>query len=188
MKYLPEPQYYPSDRGPNICITPYRTLDWQETAERYGIKLPIIVDMSCGKSICQSCGAVYVGRQIKCELQVEYHRPPGSWHDQRGPHPHYKVFLKECGEYTKWDLLEVFDTQKDFFDLLAVIGSLPDLERDPLVKFRDNFPPGVADVLRIRILSNKIVMLENQIPQIQLALTQIANKMNSAGACLSFGF
>lgn len=189
----PKPEYCDMKIGQYDCsnnmpITPYSDLSWKELIVKYGIQIPAIVDMTMGKSVCCACNAVYVGFQPRCGKPIVWNSTPGQWHDQRGykPNTDYKTYthtIKPCDGSLKWDLHEEFYTQKEFFSLLEKINRLPDLSYDPVNKFKNFFPPGVADHLKIRLIEQDI---QNFKVEIGNALNQIASKMNSAGACLSF--
>lgn len=190
MKYLPEPisfqlqgHYYKYDN--TTLSTPYRNLDWQKTASEYGVKVPEIVDMTMGKSKCAGCGAVYTGYQPYCELQVIHYRRPNAYHPDRGGHSTYPIELAICKGDLKWDLMDQFNLQKEFFSLLDSIGNLGSIEYDPIYKFSSHFPRGVADTLKVRLLEQS---MNQHILAVREALNQIATKMNTAGCALTFGF
>jgi hypothetical protein len=192
MKYLPEPDsFYENERYSNqvsIMITPYRSLNWKDLVTKYGIQVPDIIDRTCGKSKCDECNAIYVGHQSKCEAMVEFHRKPEAYYDTRGYHYMYRNFVQKCGGYLRWELQSQFNLQTEFFSLLEIISSLPPVIYDPFIKFSEHFPPGVPELLRTRILSQEMQNVKAELNLIKMGMQQIAQKMNSAGACLSFGF
>jgi hypothetical protein len=191
---LPEPQYvsfkakgYSQDE--RECVTPYASLDWTKIVSQYGVKVPEIVDMTCGFSKCQECKATYAGYQRRCSKMVDFHMLKGGWHYQCGHNGHADTnVLKECEGYLTWDHRERFDSQKRFFEVLIRISYLPDLSQDPLFEFQDSFAPGAASALRERLLRRDIESIQIQLPMITGAIKQIAEKMNAAGNSLSFGF
>ncbi len=187
MKYLPEPDYIPGEgiNGYATCVTPYTSNNWKNVIATYGVQVPEIIDMTMGKSKCLGCGVVYTGYQPRCTLSIVFHSPPGSWHPTRGYHPNYLLLNKSCDGRLDWDLMEKFRLQQEFFSLLDQINCLPSLDYDPLYKFSSHFPPGVPEALRTRLVAQEI---EFQVRNIQRALSEIATKMNNAGACLSFNF
>ncbi len=190
MKYLPAPEYI-DDPGSylgncRLSTTPYNNISWQETALKYGIKIPEIVDMTQGFSICNQCKAKYVGHQPKCSRIIIWHKTNEYWHTQPGYNPNCNNnFESVCNGSLTWDLSKEFSIQKEFFSLIDQIGSLPDITYDPLAKFEQHFPRGVTDDLRVRLLAYDI---DRKLYNITGAIQQIANKMNNAGACLSFSF
>ena len=194
MKYLPEPSTFEMNTSGyygnrySRCITPYDSLSWLDVVPKYGIQVPDIVDMTHGKSKCKDCNAVYVGYQPVCTKTIVWHKTPGSYHDQRGYHYLYKNHEAECKGNVVWELADKFSEQLEFFSLLNRLRALPDLKSNPIAKFSNNFPPGVAEALSVQILMDDVKEAKFQIERLQNALKQIAEKMNNAGACLSFGF
>ena len=193
MKSLPQPfgvqcksessRYYGSS-SIWIDVMPYSTLNWQLTASKYGIEIPEIVDKTMGKSVCRQCKATYAGNQPACTAEVWFHKR--GYSEVYGYDGSYSSNIKkECGYHLEWDLNQDFSLQHEFFSLLNKISSLPDIKHDPIYKFSQSFPPGVADHLRLRLLEKDLV---EAVSNIQSALSQIASKMNNAGACLSFSF
>lgn len=193
MNMLPEPSYFYVDPGIgrsnySLSITPYSDMRWTEAIVKYAVNVPQVIDMTQGKSKCSQCKATYVGYQPTCTAKAIFHKDGKSYYDNRGYHGAYTNFEKECGADLKWDLMEQFNTQKEFFSLLTRIVCLPNLSYDPISKFRDHFPQGVSEVLNTRLIAQDVESLKMQIYPIQDALKMIASKMNAAGAALHFGF
>lgn len=189
MKSLPSPESTVDRHGNWTATTPYTTLNWTDIVSKYGIQLPEIVDMTLGKSICHECKAVYVGYQPTCSREVPYHRMKGVWHDQRGHHhAAERNFEKQCTGWLIWDLQSAFNTQVQFFSLLERIRLLPEVQENPLDKFKDSFPAGVSEVLNSRLLVQDVNNIKMELYQVKEAIKTIASKMNQAGGCLSFGF
>jgi hypothetical protein len=177
------------DRTSNQLVTPYSDLDWIYTALKYGVNVPEVVDRTCGKSVCKSCGAKYVGNQAYCTVMTTFSiKKNNYWAEkERGYRSGREYAVKEepCGGHLEWDQQEKFDFQYGLFSLLDMIKSLPDISYDPLFKYQTLFPEGVVTALRVRLLRQD---MERNDMMIQDALRQIASKMTNAGACLSFGF
>jgi hypothetical protein len=193
MKYLPEPSYIdvPGNNSYNygsysITITPYQDTRWQEIVGKYGVQIPDIIDMTQGRSKCNQCGALYVGYQPNCNRQVIFHKK-SSYHDEFGPsNGYFPIFERECGGPVTWELMEKFSLQREFFSLLDRIRSLPDPFHDPLNKFEEFFPKGVADVIRVRLMKQDLDEIKDQMPMIKSSFEMIAQKMNMAGNNLRF--
>jgi hypothetical protein len=186
IKNLPEPYYLYRDSyyGRDICTTPYTSFYWLDIIKKYEIKIPEIIDRTMGKSTCCKCKAVYAGNQPNCTAPVYYHVKP-SGYKETGFHPTYPILFQECLGYLNWDLQNEFSLQSEFFNLLEKIQKLTDIQYDPLYKFQSSFSPEAIDGLKIRLLERSV---NESLLNIQVAISQIANKMNNAGACLSFNF
>lgn len=189
MKQLPAPdsyQEYSNYSYSYVQVAPYSSLEWTDLVAKLGVQVPEVVDRTCGKSKCRGCGAVYVGTQSKCTAKVVFYKAPGSWHGARAYSYNCSYEEKECESYLDWDLQKEFNDQVEFFRLLERVNRLPDLNYEPLVKFREAFAPGVADVLQIRLLSSDLEGIKAQLPMITDAIKTIAQKMSAAGNALSF--
>lgn len=192
MKYLPSPEsfYAKTNNGSSFSVTstPYDTTEWKDVVHEYGIKLPEVIDMTLGKSKCYICGAIYAGYQPNCTAIIYFSKQNDKYYKEKGISGEGRLFFDECKGSIIWELSEEFEKQRSFFSLLSRISNLPSTSHDPFVRFDEFFPKGVTEELRKRILSQDVEKITPEIVQIKLALNQIAQKMNSAGACLSFGF
>ena len=187
-------------------MLPYSSLEWKGAVSHYNITVPEkmqdLVDLSMGVSTCKECGHRVAGFQSHCDNEVHWMRVEGRWHDQRMPKDqalftgdlfHEKdrystnkvtyVQKKKCvGEMT-WDMSERFNEQKRFYDFLMM---LPVDTHSDFAVFKD-VVPDIKDA-ELAYLRYKVMMMEMNQEQIKGALRMIADKMNTAGSALSFGF
>lgn len=181
---------YRDGRYNYIYIYPYGGgSDFKEIIAKYGIALPDLVDMSMGRSVCKSCGAVYQGTQVTCTRMVEKHRI--SYYNSRHGYSWERGvtnMVDTCEGYLDWNLRQQFDEQKSLFELISMIKNIGGQTNDLFDKHADKFPEGVAANLKIRYMANRIDHLEFSHQQIIGAIKQIAEKMNAAGNALHFGF
>jgi hypothetical protein len=89
---------------------------------------------------------------------------------------------------TEWSLIKEFEHQQAFFNFLATIRYLSVENVSLLNQFKDLVPGGRTEEYRLQILEQENMQLRNDIGQLQNALRQVAERMNAAGNCLSFGF
>lgn len=196
---------YSSLNKENKSFYPYYNLYWQDAVKIFNISLPsTIVTLADGFSICQDCGAKYVGKQFLCERKVFLYNVEGNWsnptyygnlfigdvHREKGGYA-YKViksYERECySTNVKWDLQKEFNFQVSFFNFLNSIAYLPKESNSCLEEFADFIPHSKYDLIDMNIVRARIETLERQNIQLVNVIKEIAQRMSQAGNALNLG-
>lgn len=197
--------YYSNNE--QISFYPYNSNDWEKTVEKFHIKIPFkLIDRSMGLSTCSKCKATYAGYQRHCTNQVPYveGKRDGSSYlttfnkiafkgDNIWDMGNYYVIesnikFQDCGQWCSWNLESEFNKQQSFFNFINWLSDCPETDNNWFKEYKDCLPLGTADILEKRIMVQKINQLEMENARVKDALMQIAQRMNQAGAALSFGF
>lgn len=196
VRLLRETDYGSFEEKGWLTITPYE-FDPVQTIARFKIKVPFqkIITMDQGFSVCPHCNARYVGYQQNCTNRVNWYQT-GSWHGwQRGDlykgqrlrdGTVYATKVRECGEFTKWDLQDQFNAQKTFFQFVSLMSTLPEETSSIIVKNANALPPGSAEAYRIILMEQEIENLKMFCDRMRNFVEQMAQRMNQAGHALTF--
>ena len=169
------------------------------------VKVPFdkIITRDMGTSVCPYCKSKFVGSAYFCTNRVWWYQHAssyGSWCRGDGVKGRqfksvdlYSVPVtvtasskRQCDTLTVWDLQSEFDKQSRFFSFLSAISYLNPDKVGLLEEYRGCLPSGLSDEYRIQLMENEIQRQNMEISRLMGAVTQIADKMSSAGQALCF--
>ena len=162
--------------------------------------IPKPVDTTSGLSVCSWCGSKYAGKmEGNCFNVVPFINLPDDFRQYqfllknvvedaktsssaKNRLTNGKVIYKECG-HTRfyWDLQSTQDEYNEFIRFLNSLSS----HISNYAKFKQYLTPK-TNALLLDSLPDRVLQLEQQNHQMREAINEIANKINSAGDCLSF--
>jgi hypothetical protein len=190
------------DHREHMPIQPFQR-DPSQTIRQHNIKIPFqtIITMDKGHSVCSTCGARYAGYQKYCTNKVWMYKHDGDWHWSHGNAVKYSQYkgrndswpkvvkqseMRVCDTVTTWDLMKEFNDQKAFFEFVEIMSYLPAETSCTIIKYANALPPGSAHEYRIISLEQQLNNCRYELDRHRMALEQIVQRMNTAGAALSF--
>ncbi len=188
--------YYGNDER-SMAIMPYRDPSVLEVAANLAIRVPFtdVITADQGLSHCKKCNAVYAGTQPTCtravrQIKVAHWNAPWMVSETALKGQRIRFYSStEVVNEVKYDscdgeLQREFERQQRFFGMLSNLQDLAPI--GGMEEFKDCFLPGVKEHLDVAQLQKQVRELYGELSRHQQVIKMMIDKMNSAGAALSF--